>query len=633
MAETWVKKPVEWTIKDVGAPLLDSLAGGLYSKLEVFREYVQNAVDSYADFERETGRTPQNTVQVWVDSDNAALHIQDDGIGMDWEDIKTAKAIAVSPKLVRYNEFVGFRGLGIWSGLSACEQLVLTTTKIGIPYEYQLVIDCKGIVERYQDPIPIDDLLRDRLEILERPGDTNDHFTQVKLVNIHSDRFRELLDVRALTRYAEQNLPVPFDPGWKSAALLNDDPSQRPYVEIVNEILQDVPWTANYVLTINGEQVYRRIQPVSEIKPPERHVISDEAGQPVAIAWLCETNRRGSKKALEISSDKNWVRSFAIRVKNFTIGERGLYTERGLYSDQDVMDPGNLDWFVGEIYIIDDGIKPDTKRTRFQPSPRQDAVITALRKFYTSTALRARGWSAQVNTEEDCEHVKEAVARVEEIFDDNSLSYKQKAEQLRPLITDLEKRWLELQTVREEANKPDTWTPDGERARIIRGYLRKKGVQQAIASAMGMITTIKNRLEQFTPPSASSEPHSSVPDLRPLTLTLDVAKAPASARSRRSKARTNRLKGEQISTSDALSTQVVTGILPTALPGLEAFVEANERKKEIEANKEPSTEIITAIEAFRATVAAVVGEGSEIYWKIMKQLREELRRRGLNINA
>jgi HSP90 family molecular chaperone len=152
MSENWVKKPVEWTIKDIGAPLLDSLAGGLYSKFEVFREYVQNAVDSYVDFEQETGRTPQNTVQVWVDSDNAALHIKDDGIGMDWEDIKTAKAIAVSPKLIRFNEFVGFRGLGMWSGLSACEKLVLTTTKVGIPYAYRLIIDCKGIVEHYQDP-------------------------------------------------------------------------------------------------------------------------------------------------------------------------------------------------------------------------------------------------------------------------------------------------------------------------------------------------------------------------------------------------------------------------------------------------------------------------------------------------
>lgn len=129
----WVDKDVEWTIKDVGAPLLDSLARGLYQKLEVLREYVQNAVDSYVDFQRLTGLAPENTVQVWVDPDSRSLHVLDRGVGMDWEDIKTAKAIAVSPKLARSNEFAGFRGLGIWSGLSACRQLQLTTSKVGIP--------------------------------------------------------------------------------------------------------------------------------------------------------------------------------------------------------------------------------------------------------------------------------------------------------------------------------------------------------------------------------------------------------------------------------------------------------------------------------------------------------------------
>jgi HSP90 family molecular chaperone len=122
----WSNREVTWTIKDIGAPLLDSLAGGLYSKLEVFREYVQNAVDSYVDFQRLTGRLPEHSVQVWVDTGSNSLHLLDRGIGMDWDDIQTAKAIAVSPKLARSAEFAGFRGLGIWSGLAAGHRLVLT---------------------------------------------------------------------------------------------------------------------------------------------------------------------------------------------------------------------------------------------------------------------------------------------------------------------------------------------------------------------------------------------------------------------------------------------------------------------------------------------------------------------------
>jgi hypothetical protein len=49
MPPVWSDKPFKWSIKDVGAPLFDSIARGLYAKLEVFREYFQNASDSYVD--------------------------------------------------------------------------------------------------------------------------------------------------------------------------------------------------------------------------------------------------------------------------------------------------------------------------------------------------------------------------------------------------------------------------------------------------------------------------------------------------------------------------------------------------------------------------------------------------------
>ncbi len=456
-----------------------------------------------------------NMVQVWVDADNAALHIKDDGIGMDWKDIETAKAIAVSPKLLRSNEFVGFRGLGIWSGLSACKQLVLTTTKIGNPFAYKLIIDCEGIVEHYQDPIPIDDLLKDRLEIHETQWDQEDHFTQVKLVDIHTDRFRELLDVEALTRYAEQHLPVPFDPDWKSLEITSET-SSKPYTAFVNDALKDVPWTQNYILTVNGLQVYRHFQSVSEIKPPERHLIMDDKGRPVAIAWLCETNRRGSRKILDINPDKGWTRNFAVRIKNFTTGMRGLY------ADQDVMDPGNLDWFVGEIYITDDGIKPDTKRTHFQPGPRYDIVIKALRRFYTSVALRARGWSAQVSVEEDCEKVKHIADEIGKVFDNNGLKYAEKIVELDQPVKELNKIWTSLQAAREDANKSDS-SQEAESTIIKRSYLRKKEVRQSLDLALGTITSIKKRLDLLVAEAPVSEQSVPVSVFNPPTLTLDTS--------------------------------------------------------------------------------------------------------------
>ncbi len=57
-ALTWTPVDAKWTIKDIGAPLLASLAEGLYTAEEVLREYVQNGIDSYALFRQVVGRDP-----------------------------------------------------------------------------------------------------------------------------------------------------------------------------------------------------------------------------------------------------------------------------------------------------------------------------------------------------------------------------------------------------------------------------------------------------------------------------------------------------------------------------------------------------------------------------------------------
>lgn len=596
MATSWTEKEVKWTIKDVGAPLLDSIATSLYSKLEVFREYAQNAIDSYADFQRLTGRQPQNAVQVWVDADNAALHVMDYGVGMDEADINTSKSIAVSPKLARANDFVGFRGLGIWSGLSVCRELVLTTTKVNVPFMYRLTIDCKDIVEHIEDPIPIDDLLQGRFHIREAPADLNDHFTQVKLIDIDRRRFGELLDVGKIIRYAEDHLPVPFQPEWG-------------YADKVQDALRGVPWTTNYELTVNEDPVYRRFPTTNDIKEPERHVIVDSGGKEIAVAWLCETNRRGSKKAIEVGSEGP-VRNFAVRVKDFTVGRRGLYAEQG------VADPGNLDWYVGEIYITDTDIRPDTTRTKFQPSARHDVVIAALRRFYTSTALRARGWSTQVATQDMCIAAQAECEKVEAILDDQTKLLEDKKKDLEPAIIIVEEYKKTLESQLSEANRVDG-AQEAERTIIMRRYIRKPEVKRDIDTTLSRIAAVQRRL------TAES------PDIG--TLLMNTAKTPTNSRTKRSKARTERLRGTSVKANDVFGARVVAGILP----GLEqTFGRDNSEGQHLASNgldNQQAIAVSTAIEAFDAAVAAVVGDRSETYRRIMDRVADELRRRGAHV--
>jgi len=600
----WTNREVTWTIKDIGAPLLDSLAGGLYSKLEVFREYVQNAVDSYVDFQKLTGRAPESVVQVWVDHFNRNLHVLDRGIGMDWNDIQTAKAIAVSPKLARPTEFAGFRGLGIWSGLAACERMILTTTKVGVPSAYRLTLLCADIVDHYQEPMSIDELLDGRFQLQETSWQPNEHFTSVKLEGIRVDRYAELVDSVAMTHYAEQNLPVPFDPSW-------------PYTSRVLSFLKDVPHTSTFQLTIDGTPVYRRFPNAgddafsdgTDIKQPEFTSIEDEGGRQVGFAWWCETNRRGSVKALDWNPDRGVIRNFAVRVKNFTIGDRGLYSV-----SREVPDPSNLGWFVGEIYIVDTDIKPDTKRNNFQPSVRHDAAIKAVRRFYASVSPRARGWSAQVVAEERCKDARGRIADIEHKLDQIEVDDD-------AAMTAIREAWSELQGTEQGVKKDldQATRADGRReaesARIVRRYLRKPDVKADLEGTLGLISALRRSLDERLPETT--------------TQAGEDLPAPAK-KSAVSKAMTATLGGTPVSTTEAVGTTATAGATVTAAPPIGTTVDQDNGDESTDsATREVNLD--TALDAFYAAVAAVVGIQSESYRRILDRLPEELRRRGIDV--
>ncbi|HVT11651.1 MAG TPA: ATP-binding protein [Fimbriimonadaceae bacterium] len=566
----WKDVEADWTIKDIGAPLLASLAEGLYDAHEVLREYVQNAIDSYVDFRKLTGRDPQNTVQIFVDEDVAQVRIYDRGVGMDKAAIRQAKSIAVSNKLGRQNDFVGFRGIGIWSGLSVCDRLIVRTSKVGVPALYRLTIDFKAVRDHVYEPIPVDELLQGKFSIQEQEHDIEDHFTEVTLVNIDTHRYGALLDVASIERFAQQMLPVPFDAKWNQT-------------EAVVEKLSSIPWTTTYDLTINGNPALRKF-PYDQLKPPQIELINDDDGRQVAVAWVAETNRTGTKKAIDVNHDAGEVSNFAVRVKNFAVGPRGLYSNH-----PDVLDRDNLSWYVGEIYITEPEIKPDTNRRSFQRSFRSDAVEKALRKFYSRIATGARGWSEEVSAMSLAESVSQLCEQVQEGIRSGDKDVNEKFAKVVSAKSTLE-------GYQNEAAKADQ-EKDSDRVLAIRRYLRKPSVKTAIDKGLGTIAALEQSIAKLPQTSQPSTPAKDKPK-------------------RQSKARTAKSGGEKISTSDALGTQATTGDQSVLSSGSGAA---------------QTISLDVAIQAFLDAVAAVVGTSSETYKLIDQKLGEELKRRGFQV--
>jgi hypothetical protein len=291
-------------------------------------------------------------------------------------------------------------------------------------------------------------------------------------------------------------------------------------------------------------------------------------------------------------------------VKNITIGRRGLYADR-----ESVTDVANLNWYVGEIYVTDTDIRPDTKRSIFQPSERHDEVIAALRRFYRSTALRARGWSDQVVAQDKAEQARTLAAEVRDVIDqvsrdagDDPLSGGAMQGELAEKWAAIERLERDLIAANETANKADSEL-DSEATIIARSYLRKDEVVSAVTQALGSIRTLREFLQGkgLVGPGKGS-----------------AVRATATRRSR-SGARSlpTRLKGDPVTPEAALGQQVRTGT------GTEADEAASQPR--------PADQMVslnTVVDAFTAAVASVLGDQSEGFSRIMQRLTDELRRRG-----
>ena len=106
---------------EVGKFTLESLTTGMYSDPRiVYREYIQNAVDSIeAAISENIISEKEAYINVLIDAENGTITIEDNGRGVP---AKTAESILLSigKSTKRQENNRGFRGIGRLGGLSYC---------------------------------------------------------------------------------------------------------------------------------------------------------------------------------------------------------------------------------------------------------------------------------------------------------------------------------------------------------------------------------------------------------------------------------------------------------------------------------------------------------------------------------
>ncbi len=345
----------------VGAGILDIVSGAMYGdKLDVLREYIQNAVDGEA-----------REVRIRVHPDE--IVIWDNGHGMEPEQLDEARKIAVSQK---GSNQVGFRGIGIYSSFSVCEAVEVTTRPASHSGVYVLEFQHARIrdegrraLEGDRSALPLLDALdqyttiRDATRLPE--DDDGCPFTMVRLIR-PVERFRERLDnANKVRNYLRTAVPLAFDPDFDHSAEILQLLQQERHVGPMN--LVHVTLT-----TSDGKDfVFLRPGAPNLLRPLVRIVKHSESRTPLAVYWACLSRERG------VISPKE-MRGFQMRFKGFGIGDRHL-PERfwGRLGSGTT-----YGWLTGEIYVLDGSLIPLSDRSNFEDSHARDRLYEALKKEF-----------------------------------------------------------------------------------------------------------------------------------------------------------------------------------------------------------------------------------------------------------
>lgn len=356
----------------VYAPAVLILSEDLYPrKLEIIREYVQNASDALDAFEgvAETIEDDWEAV-IKISVHGKSLVVFDTGIGMDAEEMTKLKRVAYSEK--KQGEEAGYKGIGRLAGIAVADKLKISSTSYGDPklhsFEFRAGDMREDISKKrkagIQEPASI--VINRHTTMTTSDVDSESHYTMVELRDVR-DSCLDILDIDPLKEYIADIAPVDFAPDseFKYGSLISKK---------LRENVPDYSPKAVYLATQNGERqrIYKPYDDSTLLPAPDFVEVRDpdNAQQLLAYCWYASKGRemlgkvRPTGKIFAVDGEgpeeKHRLAGLVYKLFGFSIGDRTL-PQRTLWTTTLT----RAQWFTGEIHIVDKNILPTTDRSNF----------------------------------------------------------------------------------------------------------------------------------------------------------------------------------------------------------------------------------------------------------------------------
>lgn len=364
-----IRKP---TFK-AGMYLLETLTAGMYNDpLSIYREYIQNAVDSI-DIGKNQSKEEVPTIYIDLDPVKRNINIRDNGAGIPANIAESIlSSIGSSNKQGSgLGEFRGFRGIGRLGGIAFSEKVIFRTKAEGERTESIQIWDCqmlKQIFNKEKYNLTLRDLFSQITSFSQHNSlPSEGSYFEVNLHGVSSFR-NHIIDITKIRNYISQVAPVPF----------NYD--QFPHGRSIDKYLKDnLTNYSAYNIVLNGKPIYKQYSKVIKTSMKKGEAIDNiddihffdikpNEKNPVAYGWY------GKRKNLIGSIRKGEGYSgIRVRVGNILLGDAHLL-------DRCFREDRFNGYMIGEIHVNNSQLVPNSRRDDFIDNETKTLFYNAIEK-------------------------------------------------------------------------------------------------------------------------------------------------------------------------------------------------------------------------------------------------------------
>ena len=378
-------RPVPPDTVVVGKGIVELLSTAMYVEpLSVYREYVQNAVDSIDEaVRRGLLAEGEGRIEITLDAVERSARVRDNGTGIPAREAeRVLTAFGASPKRgMPAGDARGFRGVGRLAALGYAQVVTFRTKAAGETRGTEVRWDCRRLRAIQTDSNytgSLSDVVTDVVTVREGAEEPNDtHYFEVHLEKVVRMRSDELLHEQEVAQYLAQVAPVPFPAGFRFTTAIDEHLGQflRPShyrIQINGGEPLERPFRDDFALTLTKTDHFECIEPI-KLEDPDAGVI--------AVGWILHHNYLG---AIQAAPE---VRGLRARIGNIQVGGHDIFIDAFPESRFNA-------WTVGELHVLDPRVVPNGRRDNFERNGAAMALSHRLLTYGREIARRCRTSSA-----------------------------------------------------------------------------------------------------------------------------------------------------------------------------------------------------------------------------------------------